>query len=30
VWALNYRLVTSVIGEVAPALRKLGIEVRVD
>jgi DNA-binding MarR family transcriptional regulator len=28
VWTLNYRLVTSVIGEVAPALRKLGIEVK--
>lgn len=28
VWALNYRLVTSVIGEVAPALHKLGIEVK--
>ena len=28
VWALNYRLVTSVIGEVAPALRELGIEVK--
>ena len=27
-WALNYRLVTSVIGEVAPALRELGIEVK--
>ena len=26
VWTLNYRLVTSVIGEVAPALRELGIE----
>jgi DNA-binding MarR family transcriptional regulator len=26
VWALNYRLVASVISEVAPALRKLGIE----
>ena len=28
VWALNYRLVTSLIGEVAPALRELGIEVK--
>ena len=28
VWALNYRLVTSVIGEVAPALREIGIEVK--
>jgi DNA-binding MarR family transcriptional regulator len=28
VWTLNYRLVTSVIGEVAPALRELGIEVK--
>jgi DNA-binding MarR family transcriptional regulator len=28
VWLLNYRLVTSVIGEVAPALRELGIEVK--
>jgi DNA-binding MarR family transcriptional regulator len=27
-WALNYRLVISVIGEVAPALRELGIEVK--
>jgi DNA-binding MarR family transcriptional regulator len=27
-WALNYRLVMSVIGEVAPALRELGIEVK--
>jgi DNA-binding MarR family transcriptional regulator len=27
-WALNYRLVTSVIGEVAPALRELGVEVK--
>ncbi|HEX4452318.1 MAG TPA: MarR family transcriptional regulator [Kofleriaceae bacterium] len=26
VWALDYRLVTSVIVEVAPALRELGIE----
>jgi DNA-binding MarR family transcriptional regulator len=26
VWSLNYRLVASVIGEVAPALRELGIE----
>jgi DNA-binding MarR family transcriptional regulator len=25
-WGLNYRLVASVIGEVAPALRELGIE----
>jgi DNA-binding MarR family transcriptional regulator len=25
-WALNYRLVATVIGEVAPALRELGIE----
>ncbi len=28
VWTLNYRLVASVIGEVAPALRELGIEVK--
>jgi DNA-binding MarR family transcriptional regulator len=28
VWALNYRLVSSVITEVAPALRKLGLEVK--
>ena len=28
VWALNYRLVTAVIGEVAPALHELGIEVK--
>ena len=28
VWALNYRLVTSVIREVAPALHELGIEVK--
>jgi DNA-binding MarR family transcriptional regulator len=28
VWALNYRLVASVIGEVAPAVRELGIEVK--
>ncbi len=28
VWTLNYRLVVSVIGEVAPALHKLGIEVK--
>ena len=28
VWSLNYRLVTSVIVEVAPALRELGIEVK--
>jgi DNA-binding MarR family transcriptional regulator len=28
VWVLNYRLVTSVIGEVAPAVRELGIEVK--
>ena len=28
VWALDYRLVTSVIVEVAPALRKLGLEVK--
>ena len=27
-WALNYRLVTAVIGEVAPALRELGVEVK--
>jgi DNA-binding MarR family transcriptional regulator len=27
-WALNYRLITAVIGEVAPALRELGIEVK--
>jgi DNA-binding MarR family transcriptional regulator len=26
VWTLNYRLVASLIGEVAPALRELGIE----
>jgi hypothetical protein len=28
VWALNYRLVTSVTVEVAPALHELGIEVK--
>jgi DNA-binding MarR family transcriptional regulator len=28
VWALDYRLVTSVIVEVAPALRKLNVEVK--
>jgi DNA-binding MarR family transcriptional regulator len=28
VWSLHYRLVTSVIVEVAPALRELGIEVK--
>lgn len=28
VWALNYRLVTSVIVEVAPALQELGLEVK--
>jgi DNA-binding MarR family transcriptional regulator len=28
VWTLNYRLVTAVISEVAPALRELGIEVK--
>ena len=28
VWTLNYRLITSVIGEVAPALHELGIEVK--
>ena len=28
VWALNYRLVTAVIGEVAPALHELGLEVK--
>jgi DNA-binding MarR family transcriptional regulator len=28
VWALNYRLVTAVIGEVAPAVHKLGLEVK--
>jgi DNA-binding MarR family transcriptional regulator len=28
VWSLHYRLVTSVIVEVAPALRALGIEVK--
>jgi DNA-binding MarR family transcriptional regulator len=27
-WALNYRVITAVIGEVAPALRELGIEVK--
>lgn len=27
-WALNYRVIASVIGEVAPALRELGIEVK--
>ena len=28
VWALNYRLVTALIGEVAPALHELGLEVK--
>jgi len=28
VWSLHYRLVTSVIAEVAPALRELGLEVK--
>jgi DNA-binding MarR family transcriptional regulator len=28
VWALNYRLVSSVLGEVAPALAELGLEVK--
>ena len=28
VWALNYRLVMAVIGEVAPALHEIGIEVK--
>ena len=28
VWSLHYRLVTSVITEVAPALRELGLEVK--
>lgn len=28
IWALNYRLVTSVIFEVAPALHELGVEVK--
>jgi DNA-binding MarR family transcriptional regulator len=28
VWTLNYRLVASVIGEVAPALQALGLEVK--
>jgi DNA-binding MarR family transcriptional regulator len=28
VWTLNYRLVASVIGEVAPALHGIGIEVK--
>jgi DNA-binding MarR family transcriptional regulator len=28
VWTLNYRLIASVIGEVAPALHELGIEVK--
>jgi len=27
-WGLNYRLIASVIGEVAPALHELGIEVK--
>ncbi len=27
-WSLNYRLVASMLGEVAPALRALGIEVK--
>jgi DNA-binding MarR family transcriptional regulator len=28
VWTLNYRLIASVIGEVAPALQALGLEVK--
>src|SRR5580692_6821270 len=28
VWTLNYRLVASVLGEVAPALQALGLEVK--
>jgi DNA-binding MarR family transcriptional regulator len=28
VWTLNYRLVASVIGEVAPALQALGLEIK--
>jgi DNA-binding MarR family transcriptional regulator len=28
VWALNYRLVSAVLTEVSPALRKLGLEVK--
>jgi DNA-binding MarR family transcriptional regulator len=28
VWSLSYRLVTSVIAEVAPAVRELGLEVK--
>jgi len=28
VWALNYRLVASVIGEVAPAVHELGLEIK--
>ena len=28
VWALNYKLVSSVLGEVAPALGELGLEVK--
>jgi len=28
VWTLNYRLVASVLGEVAPSLHELGIEVK--
>ena len=28
VWTLNYRLVASVMGEVAPALQALGVEVK--
>jgi DNA-binding MarR family transcriptional regulator len=28
IWTLNYRLIASVIGEVAPALHALGVEVK--
>jgi len=28
VWTLNYRLVTSVVGEILPDMRELGIEVK--
>ncbi len=28
VWTLNYRLVTSVVGEIVPEVRELGIEVK--
>src|SRR5882762_3523399 len=28
VWTLNYRLVTSVVGEIVPDVRELGIEVK--